>query len=155
MIVVPHRVRPNLNGPKGIVATARIEAGMPVWGVGPDDRVLDLEDIQRLTSIEFEALLSLGFIRLAYSRQWVIAGDFRALNWSAHNRPANLKIEFDMLTAAKDIKRNEELIAPAEFDADRDWKNRMLKSGGWKRKNDKRAAKPDLKSYVAYVHRTG
>ena len=155
MIVVPHRVRPNLNGPRGVVATAPIKAGMPVWGVGGNDRVLTLEDIRRLTPIQFEALMSLGWIRLAYSREWVVAGDFRPFTWSDYKTSPNLKVEFDMLTAAKNIFRNEELVAPAEFDADRNWKNRMFKSGGWKRKNDSRAAKPDLERYLKYVQRTG
>lgn len=155
MLVIPHRIRPNLNGPKGIVATAPIEAGAPVWGVDPSDQVLRLEDIRELTPIQFEALMSLGWIRLAYSREWVVAGDFQALNWSDHKTPPNLKVEFDMLTAAKNISRNEELVGPAGFDADRDWKNRMFKSGGWKRKNDSRAAKPDLQSYLAYVKGRG
>lgn len=113
--------------------------------------------MQSLTEIEFEALLIMGqFIRLPYSRQWVIAGDlFGAMQTSNHKQEPNLKLEFDMLITTKDIRPGEQLVAPAEIDADRHWKNRVFKSGGWQRQNDRRPAKPTLKQYLKYVERVG
>jgi hypothetical protein len=116
---------------------------------------LGLDDIKRLTPLQFEAFMALGWVRLSYSRQWVVAGDFHAVNWADHKTPANLKAEFDILTATRKIKANEELIFPVELNADTHWLRRMYKPGSWKREGDGRAAKADLPTYLRYIRKQG
>jgi hypothetical protein len=158
MITVEHKVRAYRDGPGGIVALRKIEAGETVWKVDPEnDRVLDLEGLRNLTEIHFEALLVMGhFIRLPYSRLWVVGGDLFGCMKTSHSRlEPNLRAEFDSLVAARSIRKGQQLIAPADFDQDRDWKNRVFKSFGYLRSNNEIAAKPTLDGYIKYVERAG
>ena len=156
MIVVPHRIRPGVNKPGGIVATAVIPAYAPVWNPDPSqDVVLTFEQLKKLSEIEFEALLAFGFIQLPYTREFVAPGDsFSRMRLSSltHDRKPNLSIMYDSLVAARQIKKGEEMIAPAWFDQGLNWKRRLSRNG-YTRANNVNPARPTLKGFVRYVYR--
>jgi len=156
MFVVKHRVRPELNKPGGIVATEVIPTYATVWSPNPSrDVVLTFDELKRLTEIEFELVLQLGFIQLPYNSGFVVpVAPFARMRLSSltHDRNPNLSILYDTLVAARQIKKGEELICPADFDQSLNWKRRLSRNG-YKRANNVNPAKPTLAGYLRYVRR--
>jgi hypothetical protein len=160
VIIVPHRACPGLNKPSGVMTLKPVKEGQLVWRIDLGrDRLFDLSEIECFTDVMLESAFLMGLFRPAWSRNvWILpagAGALLRQSSKEFRREANLRFEQDTLVATRNITTQKELVAPADWDADRAWKNRVFKSGGWKRDCDERAVKPSLRAYLKYVERTG